>query len=184
MERISLENPVDIPEPFRRVVIEWLYEYWDNLAWMMRNHFGYEFGLAETPYNDDDYLRLPVASIISNITRVAAGDTEDLDQAAVYEDVRGLVERLFGLPGQSSHVIPQAFWQSDFGAIVMAAFVWSQGDELITISEAAEISGKSVGSISQMAKRGKLAQYPDMRENNPRKRIRVLKSAIEKLSPQ
>ncbi len=63
----------------------------------------------------------------------------------------------------------------------MAAWVWSQGDKLITITEAADISGKSVKSISQYVARGKMQSYPDMSEPNPRRRMRVLKSEAKSL---
>jgi hypothetical protein len=137
--------------------------------------------LGEMPQTDDDLLSLLVADSIADMVRAASGDTMHLDQGEVYEGVQGLVERLFGIPGQSSYTIPVEFWQSDFGSIVLAALVWSQGDELITISAAAEISGRSVASISNMAKRGSLKQYIEVSEPNPQRRMRVLRSEIEAL---
>lgn len=182
MQRVTLSEPVQIPEPFRQIVIDFLRQYMDDLTWELRNHFGIELDINEIPHNDEDLLRLLVADAISEMARVAAGDTDGLDPAIVYEGIQGLVERMFGIPGQASYTIPQEFWQSDFGSMVMAAFMWSQGDELITVTQAAEISGKSVASISNMAKRGRLRQYPDMRESNPQRRMRVLRSEIEALT--
>lgn len=181
MTRMTLTEPVQLPDQYREVVLAFLREYWDTRMWEMRNHFGIEFDASDMPHSDDDYLRLMVADPIAEMARVAAGQVEGLDQAEVYEGVQGLVEKLFGVPGESAYTIPAEFWQSPFGSMVMAAFVWSRGDELISISQAAEISGKSVKSISQLVARGKLRSYPDMSEPNPRRRVRVLKSDVKAL---
>src|SRR5262245_29343528 len=53
------------------------------------------------------------------------------------------------------------------------------GARLITISLAADLSGKSVKSISQFVARGKLSAYPDLTEPNPRRCMRVLKSEVQ-----
>lgn len=182
MQRMRLSEPVQIPEPFRQIVIDFLRQYMEDVTWELRNHFGIELDVSEIPHNDDELLCLMVAEPISEMARAAAGDTTGLDQATVYEGIQELVERLFGIPGEASYSIPREFWESEFGSMVMMAYVWSQGDELLTMSQAAEMSGKSVASISNMAKRGRLQQYPDMREPNPQKRMRVLKSEIEALA--
>ena len=66
--------------------------------------------------------------------------------------------------------------------------IGERGDELITIGEAAEISGKSVSAISEQARKGKLTSYVDRTEPNPRRQTRLLKSQImpkkKKKSPQ
>jgi len=182
MQRMRLTQPAQIPEPFRQIVIGFLRQYMEDVTWELRNHFGIELDADEIPHNDDDLLCLLVAESIADMVRAANGDTADLDQGEVYEGIQGLVERLFSVPGESSYTIPVEFWHSDFGSMVLAAYIWSQGDELITVTQAAEISGRSVASISNMAKRGRLQQYPDMREPNPQKRMRVLKSEIEALT--
>jgi len=182
MQRMRLSEPVQIPDPFRHIVTAWLRQYMEDVSLVLRNHFGIELDVSEIPHDDDELLCLMVAEPISEMARVAAGDTTGLDRATVYEGIQGLVERLFAIPGEASYNIPREFWESEFGSMVMMAYVWSQGDELLTISQAAEMSGRSVASISNMAKRGRLRQYPDMREPNPQKRMRVLRSEIEALS--
>ncbi len=181
MSTIKLSEPVKLPEQYRETVLAFLHDYWDMRMWEMRNHFGIEFDIQDMPNTDDDYLRLMIADPISQMTHVAAGQTKGFDRGEVYEGIQGLVEKLFGVPGESSYTIPQEFWQSPFGSMVMAAFVWSQGDKLINLSDAATLSGKSVKSISQYVARGKLQSYPDMSEPNPQRRMRVLKSEVKAL---
>lgn len=62
--------------------------------------------------------------------------------------------------------------------MVALALVWAQGDQLITMTEAAEITGKSISALSQLVDRGRLTSYPDMSEPNPTRRNRLLKSEI------
>lgn len=181
MKIAKLSEPVVIPDQFREIVLNFLRRYFENEVWRLRNHFGIELDLNQVPASDDDFLRIMIAESISQMSLVAAGDTKHLDRGEVFDHVDGLLEHLFSVPGEESYNVPHEFWQSDFGAIVMAAHVWSQGDRLITISEAAEVSGKSVKSISQFVARGKLKSYPDMSEPNPRRRMRVLKSEIKAL---
>ncbi len=181
MSIMKLSKPVEISEEYHEIVLAFLRDYWDTRMWELRNHFGIEFDIKDLPGSDDDYLRLMIADPISQMAHVAAGQTKGLDRGEVYEGIQGLVEKLFGVPGESSYTIPQEFWQSPFGSMVMAAFVWSQGDKLITISEAVKISGKSDKSISQYIARGKLKSYPDMSEPNPQRRMRVLKSEVKAL---
>lgn len=179
MNITKLSEPVFIPDPFREIVVKFLRQYFEEEIWRLRNHFGVDLDLNQVPVTDDDFLRLMVAEGISQMALVAAGDARHLDRTVVYKHVQDLLEHLFSITaGDAPYIIPAEFWLSDFGAIVMAALVWSQSDRLITISDAAEISGKSIKSISQFVARGKLRSYPDTSEPNPRKRTRVLRSDI------
>lgn len=182
MQRITLSEPAYIPEKYREIVISFLREYWVDLTWELRNQFGIELDLDEQPHTSDDLLHLLVADAISEISRAAAGETDGLDKGIVYEGIQGLMERLFGIPGTASYQIPQDFWDTPFGQVVSLAFAWVQGDDLITMSEAAELSGKSLSTLSQMVSRGKLKSYPDPNEPNPQRARRVLKTDIEALS--
>lgn len=181
MHRMTLSDPVYIPEKYREIVIAFLREYWHDLTWELRNQFGIELDISEHPHTDDDLLKLLVADAISEMARAAAGETKHLDKGIVYEGIQGLLERMFGIPGSASYQIPQEFWETDFGQVVALAFAWVQGDELITMSEASEISGKSLSSLSQLISRGKLKYYPDPNEPNPQRARRVLKSEVKAL---
>jgi len=181
MNAVKLNQPVQIIAPYNEVVLKFLHAYFDDEIRKLRDHFGIELKESDWPNADDDYLRLRIAESLEPIARVAAGDTRGLDRSKIYGHVQGLLEKLFSVPGEGSIEIPNAFWQSPFGSMVMIAYVWCQGDRLITITEASDLSGKSIKSISQFVVRGKLRSYPDMSEPNPRRRMRVLKSEIKAL---
>ncbi len=179
--KMKLSKPVNIPDQYKHIVLTFLRNYWDDVLWELRNHFGIEIDIADLPVKDDDYLRLMVASPIEDIAQAAAGGYSNVDPGVVYESIQGLVEKLFSVPGESGYTIPQDFWSSPFGSMVALALLWSQGEELITMSEAAKISGKSVSSLSQLVDRGRIRSYPDMTEPNPTRRNRLVKSEVKAL---
>ena len=188
MNRMTFSEPARIPDAYREIVLAFLREYWQARQWEWQNEFGMMQEINEMPATDDDYLRLMVADSIGEMARVAAGETAGLDKGIIYEGIQSLMERLFCPPGELAYDIPRSFWSTPFGAMVGIAFAWVQGNELITISEAAEISGKSVSAISEQARKGKLTSYVDRTEPNPRRQTRLLKSQImpkkKKKSPQ
>ncbi len=180
---MRLSEPVQIPELYREIVLDFLRQYVDHEIWRLRNHFGLELDVQDLPANDDDYLRLLIAESCEQIARAAHGDTRGLDQAEVYEHVQGLVEKLFAIPGDAEYEIPRGFWLSDFGNMVQLALVWGMGDELITVSQAVELTGRPHDWFTHAAQRGKITTYPDKTEPNPTKRTRLLKSEVLALSP-
>lgn len=172
----KLNQPAQIAEPYRAIVLAFLKDYVHQENERLRVHFGATLESSEIAKTDDEHLSLPIADAIADIVQVAAGNTKKFNRLTISEKIAGLVGHLFRIPGDLSSRIPEEFWRTDFGAMIMAAYIWCQGDTLITITEAAEISDKSIKSISQFIARGKLRSYPDMSEPNPRKRTRVLKS--------
>ena len=75
--------------------------------------------------------------------------------------------------------VPHQWWSMPFGYLSLLAYVNATDDQLITISQAAELTGKPIASISQLVSRGNLLSFIDIYENNPRKNTRVLLSHIE-----
>lgn len=183
MPHMTLSDPVTLPDQYRPIVLAFLRQYLDDLVWELRNHLGIELDVEVMPATDDDYLRLMIADSIAEMSRAAAGDVTGLDPGDVNQGIQDLVEKLFSIPGAYSYTIPQEFWHSPFGGMVMAALIWSQGDELITLSQAAEISGRSIGDLSNMIRRKRLTAYADPSEVNPQRQMRVSRCEIERLSP-
>lgn len=99
----------------------------------------------------------------------------DADNGYIYEICQGVAEWLFAVPGSASYTIPDSFSETPFGALWAAAFVRVQGDELITIAEAAEMAGVTVQAISQRIDRGTLKAYVDPLADNPRHGRRLVK---------
>lgn len=53
-----------------------------------------------------------------------------------------------------------------------------ESGDLVTISEAATLTGRSISQLSNMVKRGDLAAVLDPTEPNPTKRTRLLRSQV------
>lgn len=174
----QLSQPASIAGPQRGIVIAFLRAYTDREVRTLRNHFGIELTATDLPTSDEDYLRLPIAELCAMIVLIAAGETRGLRRPAVHRQIESLLEDLFTIPNGEAYEIPQAFWLSQFGNLVLLARVWSANDELITVSEAVELTGRRHDFFTHAAQRGKLTVYPDIHEPNPTKRSRLLKSEI------
>lgn len=115
------------------------------------------------------------------MARYGAGEI-DGDPAYIYEICQGLAEWLFSIPVSSQYEIPAYWYETDMGALWASAFIRSQGDELITITEAAELAGVSQQAISARIDRGTLRSYVDPNEPNPQRgRRKVRKSDIVRI---
>lgn len=75
--------------------------------------------------------------------------------------------------GPFSHKTPDTFWTTPVGFMLLRAKVWANHDQLITLSEAAEISGMSLSVLSQRMTRGQLPGYRDPAIKNPKHARRV-----------
>ena len=104
----------------------------------------------------------------------------DADDGYIYEICQGLAEWLFSLPDMHTYEIPDMWKDSPLGALWWAAMIRIQGDELITINDAAKIAGVTVQAMSQRVARGTLKSFTDPSANNPkRERKLVLRSDVE-----
>ena len=90
-----------------------------------------------------------------------------------------MAEWLFSIPGMSQYEIPDVWYDSPMGALWAAAFIRTQGDELITIADAAKIAGVSVQAISARIDRGTLKAYTDPTSASRQGRRLVRKSDVE-----
>lgn len=125
-----------------------------------------------TPENIFQYTMEPQEWL--TMARYGAG-LIDADPAYIYEICQGVAEWLFAIPGSASYTTPDSFSETPFGALWAAAFVRVQGDELITIAEAAQLAGVTVQAISGRVDRGTLEAYTDPFSDNPRRGRRLVK---------
>ena len=170
---MTLEE-AEIPDEYREIVTEFLVTLWNERQWELQNEWGF---LQIAPLSRTDVLKTMFAEKVSAIARYAAG--EDLDRMIVADSIQVVMERLFAIG--TLFVIPSEFWQTPFGWMVLQAQLRVQGDALMTVTEAAEATGRSVRYISDLARRGKLTSYRDPSEKNPRRATRLLKSEVEAL---
>jgi len=168
------------PEQYREAIKAFILQYYRRRRWEMEQAF---IGIQITHVPETVLYASALADQLAEIARMASGDIQptEWNRGVVYEGIQDLMERLFSSPLLGSYEIPRAFWKTDLGAMVAAAFAKVQGDELITISEAAGLLGITTQAISHRIGRGDIMAYPDITEPNPQKRQRVLRSDIEAL---
>lgn len=99
----------------------------------------------------------------------------------IAEICQGLAETLFAVPGAYSYSIPAEWYETDMGALWAAALLRSHGDELISLTEAAALSEKTIQTISSDIARGRLTPYIDPTAGEPGAagRRRVSKGEVE-----
>ena len=80
-----------------------------------------------------------------------------------------------------THRTPDEFWTTPVGYMVLRALVWAEQDQLISLSDAAEISGMSLSVLSQRISRGQIPGYRDPKEKNPQRARRIRLSDLQQL---
>jgi hypothetical protein len=176
MTIVKLTPPAQFPAQYAEICLEFLREYWRDRRWEMEQ----EFGLYDLPHmTDEDLSATMIAEKLEQIANAAAGaydrGNEDL-AGEVYECCQSLAERLFAVPGLgNAYTLPEAFWDAPLGQMVALAFIWLERDHLVTIGEAARLTGKSISTISSRVARGALRSYPDPNAPNPQKARRLVR---------
>lgn len=85
----------------------------------------------------------------------------DEDPDEMREACQQMAEWLFAVPGIYSYSIPDQWADTDMGALWWQAQLRCEGDELITIAEAAQVAGVTVQAMSQRVTRGKIRSFTD-----------------------
>ncbi|RMD60413.1 DNA-binding protein [Candidatus Parcubacteria bacterium] len=169
---LKLSEPAQIPQQFEAIVREFLITWWRDRQWEMEQEWGFT---QIAPLSPDDLMRTPVAERLSIIARYVAG--EEIERSYVLDSIQSISEHLFAI--ETVFEIPAEFWGTPIGWMILQALVRAEGDELLSLSQAAEITGKSLSSISQMVSRGRLTRYRDPTETNPQHATRVRRSELD-----
>jgi hypothetical protein len=74
---------------------------------------------------------------------------------------------------------PEEFWNTPVGYLILRARLWAEQDRLISLKEAAELSGLSLSSLSQRISRGQMQFYRDPYEPNPQRARRIRLTDLE-----
>ena len=85
----------------------------------------------------------------------------DEDAGEMREICQSFAEWLFAIPGSYQYEIPDGWANTDMGALWWQALLRTQGDDLVTIAQAAEIAGVTVQAMSQRVTRGKIRSFID-----------------------
>lgn len=169
------------PEQYRKPIQQFLDEYWQRRTWEIEQTV---LGVQVPNIQPETLYNSALADQLAEIARLAAGemDVETAIDIGVGKSIQDLCERLFTTPGTGySYRIPAEFWNTPIGTIIGKALFRLRGDELITMSEAAEILGIGLSALSNRVSRGDLQAYRDPDEPNPQRSTRVLRSEVERL---
>ena len=152
----------------REVVANFAQALWEDrsrqlsqmLAGADINHFLMERGVR-VPFREEWLERGMEPQEWLLMARAGLGLVEPSNdnRAYVREIVQSLAEWLFATPGSYAYEIPASWYETPMGALWGAALVWTEGDELITLKEAAELAGVSLPTISIRVSRGTLRAF-------------------------
>lgn len=168
-------NEQEKREYARKTVADFTRHFWHDMAWRAGQVIpGAE--LPHLPYDSDDELFRCTMEPQEWLTMAeyGLGLRPNEDPAEMYEICQSMAEWMFSIPGMSRYDIPAIWYDSPMGALWAAAFVQVQGDELITIAEAAKIAGVTMQAISQRIAAGKLRAYIDPSAPNPQQGRRLV----------
>jgi len=139
-----------ISEEAERIIKEFLVEWWSDLSWKAQETV---LG-TQLPYAEPDNLyNNGLGWTLQEIAKAAEGQLErnDVTCMETLDACQQICEWMFARPAMfSAYDIPSDFWATPIGDIVLRAHIWARGDELITISRAKEISGRSLSHLSQI----------------------------------
>lgn len=126
----------------------------------------------------------PFGYLLRRIAAAAEGEIPQTpeNQDEIYKAGETLHKLLFDVPGMPAMDAPAEWWMTPMGNLALRAYYWATGDELITVTQASQITGYSLSYLSQLISRRKLTGYPDPNEPNPTRRTRLSRREVEALT--
>lgn len=132
------------------IIRDFLDNFWQDRCWQIEQTV---LGVTITPRHPGETLyQSGLAINLRDMARAAVGDMPRNDMAIseVRDICQQLAEYLFAAPGTSyTYHIPDEFSETPIGALWWRALLWTEGDELITIAEAARLAGVTEAAIGQ-----------------------------------
>lgn len=102
----------------------------------------------------------------------------EADAGEMHEVCQGMAEWLFAVPGIYSYTIPEQWADVPMGGLWWSALLRAEGDDLITIAQAAELAGVSLQAIGQRIDRGTLRAFTDPLANKNQGKRLVRRSEV------
>lgn len=174
-----------LSEQSQEAIKQFLQQWWESLRWQARETMA---GAELPPQTPEALYHQLLGLTLREIAAAAEGllPDDEFTRSTAYEAVQQVCEWMWARPGMpGAYDIPWMQWSATpVGDLVVRAYVWATRDELMTLTEAARLSGKKIRNISQMVRTGILQGFTDPRESNPQRAKRVLRSAVEKLAPR
>lgn len=161
----------------------------DEVAALVRQRYeklGVALGERPPPADADDYYSL--RGDLRLLIGVANGEymRTDGQLALVEQALARLLGLLLGNPLSGPAALPQGFWETDLGVVVLRVRWWVHSDDLITISNAAALAfGENTQAnrmrIARAMDKGLLDWVPDPSVSNQQQNRRVLRPQVERL---
>ena len=173
-----------ISEQSQIIIKQFLQQWWESLRWQARETM---LGTELPIHTQDELFESGFGGVLRQMAAAAEGKLRRSEEniGETYECCQQMAEWMFARPGMpSTYHIPEEFWGTPIGNLTLRAYLWSADDELITVSDAADLSGHSASALSQMADRKKITRYTDPTESNPQHATRYKRSEIKRLPPR
>lgn len=156
-------------------------QFWQRLTWQLGQMVpGADGGLPLDIWHDNILERAMEAQEWHSMARYGAG-LIDADAGEMHDICQGMAEWLFAIPGTAAYSIPDGWAGTEMGALWWAALVRAEGDELVTIVEAARRAGVSQQAITARIDRGTLRAFVDPASPGARQGRRLVRrSDVEK----
>lgn len=177
-----------ISEQSQQVIKQFLTEWWADLTWKAHETVAGAQLPRQTPEQLYDQL---LGHTLRQIAAAAEGHLPDEMRDEVHEACQQVCEWMWARPGMpAQYTIPWQEWAATpMGSLVLRALLWAEGDELITMTQASELSGRSLADLSDLVRREagrpeekcRLHAYRDPMEPNPTKALRLRRSEVLRL---
>lgn len=163
-------------------------DYWQKRVWELQTAVKDATTFQELVNNDSWIWQSDLAQHLQLIALAATGkvDRSYVTLDSVSLSIHDLLSRLFVPPDMGHYpierYIPKRFWYDDLGRMVARAQRWLLRDELISLSQAAELLDVHVSAIRNRIYRRTLTPYYDPDAANPQRFTTfVLRSEVEAL---
>lgn len=169
-----------------QTIVEFTQQFFHDLIWQAGQMIpGLDGKIAEaTPAeahaNPLQYMMEPQEWLIMAKAAVGLLPNTEENRYYVLEICQGMAEWLFSIPGMSAYEIPDIWAEHPIGQLWWSARIWAEGDELITILEAAKIAGVTHQAIGGRIDRGKLKSFVNPIAGERQGRRLVRRSDVEK----
>lgn len=171
----------DMADSVERVVREFAANYLERLRWQLGQMIPGADNVGLDVWHDNILERTMQPQDWLTMARYGLG-LEDADPGFIAEICQSLAEWLFCIPGNSAYSIPSEWAETEMGMLWWAAYTRSQGDELITLTEAAKLVDIPLSTLISRIERGQIREFinPFAAERQGRRLVR--RSDIEAMS--
>ena len=165
----------------RKITAEFADALWRNRSGQVRQMLRADW-LPEHPSGEDWFASDGPAYKWLQIARAGFGLVDESQRLYIGVALAKMADWLFAVPGHPIAEIPPWWAETPMGRLWHAAFVWAHADELITVSQAADLLDVSLNGIGSYISRGQITAYINEKSRNPvRGRRLLLRSDVEAL---